>query len=72
LLKLAASYYAQNRHSDAESRYRRALAILEKTLGPENPELADSLQKLALVLRKMKRNEEAMDVESHARTLLQK
>jgi CHAT domain-containing protein/tetratricopeptide (TPR) repeat protein len=41
--------YQQRRYADAEPLYKRALAIREKALGPENPSVALSLANLALV-----------------------
>jgi tetratricopeptide (TPR) repeat protein len=37
---LAALYYFQGRYAEAERVYQRALAIHEKALGPEHPEVA--------------------------------
>jgi hypothetical protein len=42
-------YQAQGRYTEAEPRYQRALAIYEKVLGPEHPEVARSLNNLALL-----------------------
>lgn len=41
----------QGKYAEAEPLYRRALAIQEKTLGPEHPKVAASLNNLAGVLR---------------------
>ena len=40
LNNLATLYYDQGRYADAEPRYQRALAIWEKVLGPEHPNVA--------------------------------
>jgi tetratricopeptide (TPR) repeat protein len=40
-------YQDQGQYAKAEPRYRRALAIREKALGPEHPEVASSLNRLA-------------------------
>jgi hypothetical protein len=40
--------------------YQRALAIWEKALGPEHPDVATSLENYALCLRAMDRLDEAM------------
>ena len=37
----------QGRYDEAESLYRRALAILEVRLGPDHPDVATSLSNLA-------------------------
>src|SRR5262249_42277990 len=47
LNNLAALYKAQSRYADAEPVYKRALAIQEKTLGPDHPDVATSLNNLA-------------------------
>ena len=40
-------YHAQGRYAKAEPLYQRALAIREKALGPEHPDVATSLNNLA-------------------------
>jgi tetratricopeptide (TPR) repeat protein len=40
-------YKEQGRHAEAEALYKRALAISEKALGPDHPEVAESLNNLA-------------------------
>ncbi len=47
LNNLAALYHAQGRYAEAEPLYNRALAILEKALGPGHPLVATSLNNLA-------------------------
>ncbi len=47
------------RHSEAELLYARALAIREKALGSEHPELATSLENYAALLRQTGRTNEA-------------
>ncbi len=53
-LRLAASfsdearlYYQQGEYAEAERLYRRSLAIREKALGPDHPDVATSLDNLA-------------------------
>jgi tetratricopeptide (TPR) repeat protein len=46
--------------------YRQALAILEKALGPNHPEIAENLDSYALVLRKTGRSAEAAKLEARA------
>ena len=41
----------QGKYDDAEPLYRRALAIQEKTLGGDHPDVAESLNHLAGLLR---------------------
>jgi tetratricopeptide (TPR) repeat protein len=40
-------YHLQQHHGQAEALYQRALAIMEKALGPDHPDLADPLSTLA-------------------------
>jgi tetratricopeptide (TPR) repeat protein len=47
LNNLAALYYTQGCYVQAEPLYQRALAISEKALGPEHPDMAASLNNLA-------------------------
>ncbi len=47
LNNLAELYRAQGRYAEAEPLYRRALAIVEKALGPEHPHVAANLNNLA-------------------------
>ncbi len=47
LTNLAALYYNQGKYTEAEPLYKRALAIVEKTLGPEHPRVATGLNNLA-------------------------
>jgi tetratricopeptide (TPR) repeat protein len=48
-----------NRLAEAEPLFRRALAITEKSLGPDHPNLATGLNNLALLLRATNRLAEA-------------
>ena len=47
------------RHADAEPLYRRALAIDEKSFGPDHPNVATDLNNLALLLQATNRLPEA-------------
>jgi tetratricopeptide (TPR) repeat protein len=51
LNNLALLYRATGRYAQAELLYQRALAIGEKTLGPEHPTIASMLNNLALLYR---------------------
>ena len=52
LLNQAGFYlYERGRYTDAEPLYERALAIREKALGPEHPDVATSLNNLAVLYR---------------------
>ncbi len=56
-----AGYYLKKRarYAEAESLYRRALAIGEKTLGPNHPEVAIAVNNLAALLKATNRLAEA-------------
>ena len=69
LNNLAELYQAQGRHAKAKPLYERALAILEKALGPEHPQVAISLENYASLLRNMGRPEEGVPLESRARAI---
>ena len=47
LNNLAELYRNQGRYADAEPLYKRSLAIYEKALGPDHPDVATSLNNLA-------------------------
>jgi len=53
----------------AEPRYRRALAIVEKALGPEHPDVATVLENYAAFLRKTNRAAVAQELEARARII---
>jgi hypothetical protein len=44
---LARVYYTQGQYAKAEPLFQRALAILEKALGPEHPAVVTSLENYA-------------------------
>ena len=51
LNNLAELYHAQGQYAQAEPLYKRALAIREKALGPDHPDVATSLNNLAALYR---------------------
>ena len=51
LNNLAVLYDSPGRYADAEPLYKRSLAIGEKTLGPDHPDVAASLNNLADLYR---------------------
>ncbi len=59
----------QGKYAEAEPLYQRSLAILEKTLGPEHPNVALSLENYAALLRKTKREDKAEGMEARARAI---
>jgi len=44
-------YSRQGQYAKAESLFQQALALREKALGPEHPDVATSLENYALCLR---------------------
>ena len=60
---------AQGRHPEAEPLYQRSLAILEKALGPEHPDVATSLENYAALLRQTARADEAERMEARAKAI---
>ncbi len=66
LNNLAGLYFAQERYSEAEPLYIRALAIWEKTLGPEHPNTATVYENLAILLGELSRGNEARAYEERA------
>jgi tetratricopeptide (TPR) repeat protein len=61
---LALLYYDQAQYAKAEPLYQRVLAIREKALDPQHPDVAGSLEDYALLLRKMDRSHEAASLPS--------
>ena len=57
------------RDGEAEPLYQRALAIREKALGPEHPDVATSLENYADLLRKTGRVSEATKMEARAKAI---
>ena len=63
---LAELYRAQGKYAEAEPLYKRSLAISEKALGPEHPDVATSLENMALLYRDTNREQEAQELEQRA------
>ena len=59
----------QGRYAEAEPLYKRALAIREKALGPEHPDVATSLENYAALLRETARVDEAERLEARAKAI---
>ena len=59
LNNLAALYKEQGRYADAEPLYKRALAIDEKAVGPDHPDVATSLNNLAALYKEQGRYADA-------------
>ncbi len=69
LNNLAGLYQDQGRYAEAEPLFQRSLAIAEKALGPEHPDVATSLENYAFLLREMGRDTEAEKLEERARAI---
>ena len=61
LNSLAMLYHAQGKYAEAEPLYLRALAIMEKALGPDHPNVATTLETYAALLRTMRRDSEHLN-----------
>ena len=61
-----------NRHTEAEPLCRRALAILEKSFGPDYPDVAICLSNLAALLTATNRHTEAEPFSRRALAILEK
>ncbi len=60
---------AQGHYAEAEPLYKRSLAISEKALGPEHPDVAQSLENYAARLRQTARADEAERMEARAKAI---
>ena len=69
---LALRYRTQGNYAKAEPLYKRSLAILEKTLGPDHPDVAQSLENYVALLWKTNRAAEAVKMESRAKRIRSK
>jgi tetratricopeptide (TPR) repeat protein len=59
LNKQAGQYMDQERYDEAEALYKRALAVSEKSLGPDHPDTATSLHNLAYLYHRQEKYAEA-------------
>jgi tetratricopeptide (TPR) repeat protein len=66
---LATLYIKQGQYAPAEPLFERALAIREKALGAEHPDVAICMKNYASLLRKSGRPEDAAPLESRARAI---
>ena len=69
LNNLALLYRSQAKYAEAEPLYKRSLAIWEKALGPEHPNVATPLENYAFLLRKTNREAEAAKMEARAKAI---
>ena len=66
---LALLYNTQGKDSEAEPLHKRSLAIREKALGPEHPDVAKGLENYAALLRMTGRTEEAVEIDARAKAI---
>ncbi len=69
LNNLAELYHNQGRYAKAEPVFERALAIVDKALGPDHPNVATSLENYATLLRKTGRTTEAANLVAQAKAI---
>jgi tetratricopeptide (TPR) repeat protein len=69
LNNLAVLYRDQGNYAQAEPLFQRALAIWEKALGPQHPNVATALENCARLLREMKRGAAARELEARAQAI---
>ena len=62
-------YWNQGRYAEAEPLYQRSLAILEKAMGPEHPEVAPTLENYATKLREAGRKAEADELDARIKMI---
>ncbi len=66
---LALLYKNQGKYAEVEPLYQRALAIAEKALGPEHPDVATISESYATLLHETGRSAEAAELEIHAKAI---
>ena len=66
---LALLRFAQGRHIEAETLYRRALALMEASLRPEHRKMASVLENYARLLRVTGRDEMASLIEARVKAI---
>jgi tetratricopeptide (TPR) repeat protein len=69
LNNLAELYRVQGKYAEVELLYQRALAIREKALGPEHPNVAQSLENYAVLLQETGRGAEAAPLDARAKSI---
>ncbi len=69
LNNLAGLYETLGNYAEAAPLYRRSLAIWERALGPEHPDVAQNLKNYAALLRKTGRADEAAEMEARAQAI---
>ncbi len=72
LNNLVELYHDQGKYTVAELLYKRLLTISEKALGAEHPDVAQTLENYAGLLREMWREEDASIMEARAKAIREK
>ncbi len=72
LNNLVELYHDQGKYTVAETLYKRLLTISEKALGAEHPDVAQTLENYAGLLREMWREEDASIMEARAKAIREK
>ena len=70
LNNLAALYYNQGKYRPAELLFKRALAIVEKSLGPDHPYVITCLENMAALYQGTNRKQEADNSSNGRRALV--
>ncbi len=66
---LATLYETEGKYTEAEPLCKRSLTILEKALGPDQLDVAQSLENYAALLRENGRDTEAIAMEARAKAI---
>ncbi len=69
LNKLAQLYSTLGKYAEAEPLFRLSPAIRENSLGPEHPDVAQSLENYAILLRETGRPKKAAEMEARAKAI---
>ena len=69
LNNLAGLYHVQGKYAKAEPLLKRALAISQKTFGPDHPLVATTLENNATLIRETGRPAEAAKMEARAKAI---
>ena len=69
LNNLALLHHVQGQYAEAEPLYQRSLAIREKVLGAEHPDVATILDNYAELLRVTGRSDEAEEMAARAKAI---
>ena len=59
----------QSRYVEAERHYKQALAIWEKKLGPQNPNVATVLENMAQLYKTTGRAQQAHELQTRAQSI---